>query len=221
MCFVFGQISGTFIANWVPPKPILIGALFCGSPLLAAVAANPLNRHLTIGLMVPGILAIGMAEGVGIALNTFPLRTQEEIGTAGGLSGTIRAFSVAVGTVVYTTILNNRLSSTISTNVVPVMVDAHLPSSNFTTIIKSLNNGLPLTGPKSAVGLNAQLAGAIQAAYRVACADAYRTVFLSTLSFTGLSLILVWFAPTIDQSKAQYVATEIHRPQDEQALEEE
>ena len=60
------------------------------APILAAAAANPLDKNLTMGLMITGCLLIGSMECMSIATTTFPLRTQEEIGTAGGLSGSIR-----------------------------------------------------------------------------------------------------------------------------------
>lgn len=218
MCFVFGQMGGTFLAKWIPPKPILIVSISVSTPLLAAVAANPLDRQMTVALLTCGILSLGFAEGIAISLTTFPLRSQEEIGTAGGLCGTIRAFGSALGTVVYSTILNNRLSTTIPAQVVPVLEQAALSASSIPIVVKALEAGTPLT-LQTVPGLNAQLLDTVQAAYRVGCAEAYRTVFLSTLGFSGVAMILVWFSKGVDQSKANYVARELHRTQDEKTLE--
>lgn len=220
MCFVFGQIAGTFLANFLPPKPLLIFFVTAGGTLLAAVAANPLDLPLTTGLITTGVLLIGMAEGIAIASTTFNLRTQEEIGTAGGLSGAIRSFGSAIGTVVYGTILTNRLARTVPALVGPAALGAGLPASSLPRLIATLEAGAT---PNTATvpGLSEEVLRVAEAAYRVACAQAYRTVFLSTLGFSGVAMVLVWFTKGVDEAQATFVASHIHRPKDERILEQE
>lgn len=42
-------------------------------------------------------------------------------------------------------------------------------------------------------------------AYKVASADAYRTVYLSTIAFSGVAIILTWFAPNTEKFMTQQV----------------
>lgn len=60
MGFVFGQIAGGFIATFTGPKPGIIFCMTVSAPILAAAAANPLNKTLTMGLIATGTLFIGM-----------------------------------------------------------------------------------------------------------------------------------------------------------------
>lgn len=184
MWFVFGQITGTFLANFLPPKPLLILFVTARGILLAAVAANPLDLPLTTGVITTGVLLIGMAEGIAIASTTFSLRTQEGIGTAGGLSGAIRSFGSAIGTFVYDTILTNRLARTVPESMGPAALGAGLPASPLPRLIAMLEAGAT---PDTATvpGLSEEVLRVARAVYRVACAQAYRTVFLSTLGFSG------------------------------------
>lgn len=130
MGFVFGQILGGFIGTVTGPKPGIIFCMTVSAPMLMAAAANPLDIDLTMGLIATGTLFIGMMEGMAICTTTFPLRSQEEIGTAGGLSGSIRAFGSVIAVAVLSTTLSNRVTTTIPANVVPVAENAGLPASS-------------------------------------------------------------------------------------------
>jgi hypothetical protein len=67
---------GGFVATFVGPRYGIIACMTISAPLLMACAANPLNLHLTMGLITTDSLFIGMMEGQAIATTTFPLRTQ-------------------------------------------------------------------------------------------------------------------------------------------------
>ncbi|EME78172.1 uncharacterized protein MYCFIDRAFT_200482 [Pseudocercospora fijiensis CIRAD86] len=56
---------------------------------------------------------MSIVESVSITTSTFPLRSQEEIGQGGGLSGSTRNFTSAIAVAVYTATLSNRLIATI------------------------------------------------------------------------------------------------------------
>jgi hypothetical protein len=55
--------------------------------------------------------------------------------------------------------------------------------------------------------------------YRVANAEAYRTVFLVSFAFGGVGMILWWFVAQKDESLQNFVAGYIHKTSDEKALE--
>lgn len=119
MGFVFGQIVGCFIATVTGPNPGIIACMSISAPILMAAAANPLNMNLTMRLIITGTLFVGMMEGMAIATTTFPIRTQEEIGTAGGLSGSIRSFGAVIVIAILTTTLRIRLKENIPAKVIP------------------------------------------------------------------------------------------------------
>lgn len=114
-------------------------------------------------------------EGQSIATTTFPLRTQEEIGTAGGLSGAIRSFVSVLATAIYSTVLVNRQNKTIPQYVPPAAEQAGLPKSSVEALIAGLSGKGPLT--KAAVpGLTDHILNVATKAYTVANSEAYKTV---------------------------------------------
>jgi hypothetical protein len=183
-----------------------------------AAAANPLDMDLAMGLIATGTLFIGMMEGMAICTTTFPLRSQEEIGTAGGLSGSIRAFGSVIAVAVLSTTLSNRLTTTIPANVVPVAENAGLPASSIPALISGLG-GTTALNSTLVPGLTPQIIELASQAYRVANAQAYRTVFLVSFGFGGIGVILCWFVAQNDASQNDFVATHIHKTSEEKALE--
>jgi hypothetical protein len=207
-------MTGAFVANWVPPKPFLIVTCYIGTALLTALAADPLNKTLTISLLTTGNFILGAGDGVCMTMTTFPIRSQEEIGTAGGLSGSIRLTGSSIAVAMYSTVLANRLSVTVPQTVGLAALKAGLTSSALPDLISALNTG-NLLNTAVAGNLTSSSVLAIESAYRLANSKAYSTTFLSTLGFGGLGLIVVWFTGGIDESKGDYVAGEIHRPEEE------
>lgn len=97
MAFVFAQsVHGFIVAATRGPKWAMIGAAIIAAPLLSAAAANLDNKDQTCALLFIGAFAMGVVESVSITTSTFPLRSQEEIGQGGGLSGSIRNFTSAI-----------------------------------------------------------------------------------------------------------------------------
>ena len=219
MGFVFGQISGGSVGTITGPRPGIIFCMSVSAPILMAAAANPLNMDLTMGLIATGTLFIGMMEGMAIATTTFPLRTQEEIGTAGGLSGSIRSFGSAIATAILATTLQTRLTTTVPANVVPAATSAGLPPSSIASLISGLA-GTTALDSAHVPGLTPSIVAIASQAYRVANAQAFRTVFLVSFAFGGTGMILCWFVAQNDASQQNFVAGHIHKASEEKALEE-
>ncbi|KAJ5473032.1 hypothetical protein N7530_007033 [Penicillium desertorum] len=204
MSFALGQMAGPFFANWLPAKPLVIVGTSVGTGLLAACAANPLNLDLTVGVLVTGNLVIGMADGIGLPMTTFPIKNQEALGTAGGLSGCIRLAGTLVAVAMYNTILNNRLLQTIPAAVTPVALSAGVPESFIPRLIANLTRTNRVG--ESIPGLTAVDVPLIQSAFQLGKSQAYSTVFLSTLGFGGVALILCFLIGGVDESNGEYVA---------------
>lgn len=210
-CFAFGQMAGPFCTNWIPAKPFIIVGSIISLPLLTALAADPMNIDMTLAFLITGNFILGAADGVALPMTTFPLRTQEEIGTAGGLSGSIRLTGTSIAVAIYSTILNNRLEITVPRSVGSAIQNANLPESVVPTIIAVLDRGERLLNT-TAQGLTADNIPLIEHAFRLGNSEAYRTVFLSTLGFGVLSVVLVWFIGGVDESDPHYVASQIAAP---------
>lgn len=198
----------------MPPKPLLIVTCYIGSAPLTALAADPLNKTLTIGLLSTENFILGCGDGVYMPMTTFPIRRQGQIGTAGGLSGSIRLTGSSIAVAMYSTILANRLSVTVRQTVGPATLNAGLTPSALPGLISSLNTG-DLLNTAIVGNLTSSSVLGVETAYRLANSKAYSTTFLSTLGFGGLGLIVVWFTGGIDESKGDSVAGQIHRPEEE------
>ena len=213
MAFVFAQMCHGFIV-WATrgPKWAMIGAAVIAAPLLSAAAADLDNKNLTIGLLIPGAYAMGVVESVSITTSTFPLRSQEEIGQGGGLSGSIRNFTSAIAVAVYTATLSNRLLTTVPQNVYPVARSLGLPESSLVALAAALKGQ---SSYSTVPGLTPKIQAAVQAPYRLAFKNAASTVFLVILAFSGTAIILACFTTNNDKSTEHYVAGNLHGQKEE------
>jgi hypothetical protein len=171
-----------------------------------------------MALIFIGCFFIGWNESICLTNSTILVRDQRDIGVAGGTAGSVRAALSAVFTAIYSAILSNRLSETVSSEVPPAVIDAGLPSSSVTQFIKALTAGTA-SALDAVPGVTAQIIAAGETAYKQANADAYRTVYLSTIAFSGLAVILSIFAPNTEKLMTGQVAATLHREETKQSLE--
>ena len=218
MAFVFAQMVHGIIVWFTGPKWAMIGAAIIACPLLTACAYDLDNKPLTMGLLIPGAFAMGIVESVSITTSTFPLRSQEEIGQGGGLSGSTRNFGSAVAVAVYTATLGNRLLKTIPANVEPVATNRGLPTSSLPALYTALQ-GQGSYG--SVQGLTDGIKAAVQEPYRIAFKNAASTVFLVSLAFSGTAIILAFFTTNNDESTENYVAGGLHGTAEEKEYQKE
>lgn len=213
MAFVFAQICHGFIV-WATrgPKWAMIGSAIIAAPLLSAAAYDLDNKDLTIGLLIPGAYAMGIVESVSITTSTFPLRSQEEIGQGGGLSGSIRNFTSAIAVAVYTATLSNRLLTTIPKNVYPVALRLGLPEGSLPALAAALKGQAPYT---SVPGITDEIQARVQAPFRLAFKNAASTVFLVILAFSGTAIVLALFTTNNDKNTEDYVAGGLHGQKEE------
>lgn len=90
---------------------------------------------------------------------------------------------------VYTVVLSNRLLDTIPKEVPPALIQAGLPSTSVADFLTTIS-----AGTVAAFAVVPGLIPAIQAtgikAYEKATSDAYNTVYLCTIAFSGIGIIL-------------------------------
>ncbi|KAK5108470.1 hypothetical protein LTR62_008288 [Meristemomyces frigidus] len=155
MGFVFGQMFGGVLGTVIGPRVSIISTMWIAAPVLMAAAADPLNMkvswtagivwiskltvlQLTMGLIITGAFFIGASEAQAAVSSTFSLRTQEELGTAGGLAGAIRSFISVLAVAIYSTVLTNRQGQTVPKYVIPAVESAGLPASSIPALLEGL-----------------------------------------------------------------------------------
>lgn len=159
--------------------------------------------------MYLGCFFIGWNETICLANTTICLDDQRDIGIAGGLGSSMRAAICAVLVAVYTTILTNRLTHTVATEVPPALAKAGLPASSiadFLTTLAGVGTAAPISSYAGVKGVTASILATGVRAYKVANAQAYETVYLSTIAFSGLAILLAFFAPNTERWMVNNVA---------------
>lgn len=184
----------------------------------AAACSTPYNFNTAISLIVIGNFLVGWNETIAIMNAGICVLDQKDIGIGAGLAGSMRSAVSAVAGAIYIAVLNTRLASTIPAEVPPAIIDAGLPASSVAEFITALSSG---SAKALAVvpGITDQIIVAGTKAYKQANADAYKTVYLSTLAFTGLAIILTFWAPNTKKYMTNKVAATLHneeKPVDEE-----
>ena len=207
--FITGQVAAGLLARSIGKTryqcmvAFLVGGIFLG----CAATVTPDNKATQIALIYIGCVFIGWNESICLSNCAILVHDQREIGVAGGLAGSVRSIISSILQAVYVSIFTNRLSSTIPAEVPPALIKAGLPETSIVGFMTALTSGsafseIPgITEGIIAIGLRA---------YKQANADAYRTVYLSTIAFSAVAVILTWFAPNTDHLMTGQVAATLH-----------
>lgn len=111
---------------------------------------------------------------------------------------------------VFTTVLANRLATTIPAQVPPALTNAGLPASSVADFMTALTAGT-VSAFSAVQGLTPAIQAAGIRAYKEANSDAFRTVFLVTLAFSGTGMLISLFYPDIDHLLTKEVSVQIHK----------
>jgi hypothetical protein len=163
--------------------------------IIAMASCTPETRTRAAVLQAFGNFCVGYAEGLAITTVTLTARNQAELGTASGTAGSIRFFISSIAQTVYNVVLSNRLTITKAALVPPAVLAAGLPASSVSAFMAKLTTK-KFDGVE---GVNVGIVQAGLAAYKQANSDAFRTVFLSTIAFTGLAVGFSLMLPDIDK----------------------
>jgi hypothetical protein len=166
-----------------------------------------------MALIYVGCFFIGWNETVCLANSTILVKDQKMIGAAGGVAGSMRAFICAILIAIYVTILTNRLTTTISTQVPAAVIAAGLPADSVVSFLGAFSIGTP-EAFAAVPGITPSILAIGTRAYKVANADAFRTVYLSTIAFSGIAVILTFFAPNVDELMTHKVASTLRNEDD-------
>jgi hypothetical protein len=204
---ITGQVTGGCVAEPIgKTKFQCMGVFICGGAFLGACGClTPDNMKTIMALIFIGCFFIGWNETICLANATILVKDQREIGSAGGVTGSVRGAISSVLIAVYTSVLTNRLTSTISTQMPPALIKAGLPASSVAEFIGAFSIGTPAAF-EAVPGINAQILAIGTRAYKVANADAFKTVYLTTIAFSCLAIFLTFFAPNTDDLMSGKVA---------------
>lgn len=165
------------------------------------------NRNAIVTLLCVGGLALGWVDAICLTSLSVALKDQHMIGAAIGVASSIRTTISTAAATIFTTILTNRLASTIPALVPPALLAAGLPATSVTDFLTFLT-----TAPaqlSEVPGVNATIIEAGTAAYRTANANAYSTVYLSTIAFSALGVIFSFLSPEVDSKLNDDVRTRL------------
>lgn len=206
-----GQVIGGMLARAIGKTKIQVMVVFAaGGIFLACMATTtPDTKGTAIALLFIGCFFIGWNESLCLANATICVHNQREIGVAGGMAGSIRAAICAVLEAIYTTVLSNRLTQTVSSEVPPALIDAGLPSSSVAAFLSAVAAGTA-DAFASVPGITANIVAVGVHAYKVANSDAYRTVYLSTIAFSSLAMVLTLFAPNTEKYMTSKIVATLH-----------
>jgi hypothetical protein len=109
---------------------------------------------------------------------------------------------------IYTVVLTNRLTSTISGDVPPALIGAGLPATSIEGYMTAVAAGSSNFSSIVGVTPEVQAAGAI--AYREAYLGAYHTIFYVSIAFGALGVICNVLVPNIDKYMTNAVAAKLH-----------
>jgi hypothetical protein len=135
------------------------------------------------------------------------IKDQRDIGTAVGITGSVRGGVSTIGTAIYTVILSNKLAKYIPATVIPAVTQAGLPASSVPQFLGALGGTGNLT---TVPGINPTITTIGMAAYKIATVKAYQMVFFSTIAFGGVGIILALCSPNVDNQMTNKVATTLH-----------
>jgi len=207
-CMVVLVLGGVFLAG--RSSLLLFGinvVLSHMGPRLKDCTANAYSTSSTLVgsscLMAFASFFIGWNEALCLTNAGVEVEDQQEIGTAVGMAGSLRSAISTVAASVYVVVLTNRLGQTVPAEVPPAIVSAGLPAGSAAAFLGGLTTGDFSTVPD----LTPDILSVGLAAYKLASAHAYKTVFLVSIAFSGIAVIITAWAPNVEDKMTSEVAT--------------
>ena len=98
---------------------------------------------------------------------------------------------------IFVSIYGNRLADEIPQNVPRAVVAAGLPASSVPVLMKALANGTA-AAIQAVPGMTPTVLGVFTTAVKDSYSASFRTVYLSSLAFSGIALIAAFFTTDVD-----------------------
>ncbi|KAF1974292.1 fungal trichothecene efflux pump [Bimuria novae-zelandiae CBS 107.79] len=163
---------------------LIISAFGMVAFVSSCASLTPNTKDRGIAFTIIGPFFVGFIELAALALAPLFCKP-EELGVSSGMLASIRAAGGSIAVAVYSTILTNRLSTTLPTMVGGAATNAGLPASDVPGVLAAVSAGTVAEAP----GVNASVLAAIAQAVPIAYSQAFKTVYLASLGFGGIAII--------------------------------
>jgi len=183
--------------------------------LACGAVETPYNQNTIAALLFLGLFFSGWTDNLGLTIAGIVIPDQTEIGTALGVTAIVRQVVSTISSTIYTTVLSNRLASTIPKEVPPKLIAAGLPASSVPSFLSAAAVGTPEAFSK-VIGLTSEIEAIGIAAYKVASAHAYQTLFLTAIAFSVLCILGAIGTPHVDKYMTDNVVATLHTKKDEE-----
>lgn len=150
----------------------------------ACASLTPDNLNSGIAFTMIGPFFVGVIEVCALALAPLFCRPVD-IGLASGLLASIRSAGGSIAVAVYSSILSNRLATTVPANIGPAAIAAGLPAEKVPALTAAVIGNKLASFP----GLTQPIQAAVTAVVPTAYAQAFKTVYLASLGFGGIAIV--------------------------------
>ncbi|GKZ37917.1 hypothetical protein AbraIFM66950_009749 [Aspergillus brasiliensis] len=162
----------------------------------ALASINQHRQSYGIAFTALGGFFVGYLELITIIM--CPLYcSPRDIGLASGFLGSAKQVAGTIATAIYVAILDNRIAVDLPRDVSAAAVDAGLPSSSLTDLLEAVSTGTS-AAYEAVPGMTGKILGVVTEAVKTAYSQSFRTVFLVSIAFGGLSVIAACFAEGVD-----------------------
>lgn len=205
--FITGQISAGLFARSIGKTryQVMVAFTVGGIFLASAASVTPDNKKTQIALIYLGCVFIGWNESLCLSNTVLLVHDQREVGVAGGLAGSVRSLISSISQAVYVAVLTNRLTAEIPARVPPAVVAAGLPETSVASFIGAISAGSADAFARVPGATSGVIAIGVRA-YKLANAAAFKDVYLTTIAFSAIAVILTWFAPNTEHLMTGEVA---------------
>lgn len=163
---------------------IILSALGMVAFVSSLASLTPSTKTMGIAFTIIGPFFVGVIELA--ALSLAPLFCHaEDIGLSSGMLASIRAAGGSIAVAVYSTILTNRLTTTLPATVGGAAVAAGLPAADVPAVLAAASKGTLAEVP----GITIAIITAVTQALPIAYSQAFKTVYLASLGFGGIAII--------------------------------
>ncbi|PYI08054.1 siderophore iron transporter [Aspergillus sclerotiicarbonarius CBS 121057] len=173
----------------------------------ALAAVNQHRESYGIAFTAIGGFWVGYLELITIIM--CPLYCKpEDIGLASGFLGSAKQVAGTISTAIYVAILDNRIAVDVPKDVSAAAVKAGLPSSSMTDLLEAVSAGTA-AAYEAVPGMTTTILAAVMDAVKTGYSQSFRTVFLVSVAFGGLSVITSLFSASVDDRFTNDVAAKL------------
>lgn len=207
-----GEIIGGTLAKHIGRFKYQLLALITVSTISLGTmtTCTPDTPKTAMGLVFLASTAVGWAESIVLPACNICIEDQNEIGTATGIAGSLRSAISTVASTIYSVVLTARETTTLSTVVPAALTKAGLSASSVEAYMAAIAAGETAADLGKISGVTADIIAVGTRAYQVAYADAYRTIFFTSIAFGVMALIVAMFVPNFDALLTNKVATQLN-----------